>query len=262
MIDALVLAGSLNNGPLCHCSAAKYEALIKIGPEAIVSYVIKALLQSGEIRRVMVVGPPELQEILPPRIIYVPSAQTVMENLRRGCGLAKGQLLVTTADIPLLTPESVQGFLKLCGDRSADLYFPVVPREIVEQKYPGVKRTYIHFKEGIVTGGNIFLVNPRVVDRCLTVGQELVDLRKSPLALARRVGLKLLLKLLCRALSLREAEARASQLLGIAGRAVICRYPEIGVDVDKPSDLKLVSQALGYHFSPEDTNAEVIYRLN
>lgn len=242
MIDALVLAGSLNNGPLRECSQVKYEALIPIGSEIMVNYVIKALRQSPEIERIMVVGPPELQDALPSDIFFVPSGETLMENLHRGVSHATGTLLVTTADIPLLTTESVQGFLNLCGSQEADLYFPVVPREVVEQKFPGAKRTYIHFKEGTVTGGNVFLVNPLVVnDKCLTLGQELINLRKSPLALARRVGPGLLFKLLCRCLRINEAEARASKLLGIKGKAVICHYPEIGVDVDKPSDLMLVN---------------------
>lgn len=246
MIDALVLAGSKNSGPLQSCSDASYEALIKIGPKVMVNYVINALINSGRVDRVIVVGPPELAGVLPPGIMLVESGQTLMENIKRGSALLTRHFLLVTSDIPLLNPGAVDGFIHLCGDLSADLYFPLVPREAMEEKFPNVKRTYVRFKEGVFTGGNTFLVNPRVVGKCMTVGQELVNLRKSPLSLARRVGIPLLLKMLLRVLSLAEAQNKASLLLGITGRAIICPHPEIGLDVDKPSDLRLVRQRLGF----------------
>lgn len=244
MIDAMVLAGGLNNGPLQACSRVPYEALIEIGPNPMVNYVIKALQNSGQIKRVIVVGPAELKSVLPSGVVWVETGQTVMENLHRGCKLLKDPFLLATGDIPLLTPEAVTGFLSLCEDKSADIYFPLVTKESVEERFPRARRTYVNFKEGTFTGGNLFLINPGAVERCLAIGQELVNLRKRPLLLARRVGLLLLVKLIFRQLSLREAQIRASQLLGIEGRAVICAYPEIGMDVDKPVDLQLINEVL------------------
>ena len=42
MIDALVLAGSHNNGSLQNISHEKFEALIKIGGTSMLSYVLRA----------------------------------------------------------------------------------------------------------------------------------------------------------------------------------------------------------------------------
>ncbi|MDO7788072.1 NTP transferase domain-containing protein [Desulforamulus aquiferis] len=244
MIDAMVLAGGLNNGPLQSCSKVPYEALIEIGPNPMINYVINALQNSGQVGRVIVVGPAELKSVLPPGVMLVESGYTVMENLHRGCSLLKERFLLATGDIPLLTPEVVTGFLSLCGDKQADIYFPLVTRESVEKMFPGARRTYIKFKEGIFTAGNLFLINPREVERCLAIGQELVDLRKKPLSLARRVGLVTLTKLIIHQLSLTEAQNRASRLLGIDGKAVACAFPELGMDVDKPDDLQLIRQIL------------------
>jgi len=47
-----------------------------------------------------------------------------------------------------------------------------------------------------------------------------------------------------RMVSLREAEEKASDLLGIAGMVVVTTFPEVGVDVDKPCDLELVIKVL------------------
>lgn len=246
MIDALVLAGSLNNGPLQGVSTEKYEALIPIGPHSMLEYVLNALQNSSCVDRVLVAGPPEIQEVLPKDTIWMRSADTMMENIQQGCALMEGSFLLVTSDIPLLTPQAVQGFLDLCGENQEDLYFPLVPRPLVEKNFPGSKRTYVHFKEGVFTGGNLFLVNPRVVPACLRIGQELIALRKKPWALARRVGYSLLLKLILQRLALQEVQEKASGLLGIRGKAVICPFPEVGVDVDKPADLEMICRVLGY----------------
>jgi hypothetical protein len=64
-----------------------------------------------------------------------------------------------------------------------------------------------------------------------------VALRKRPLALARLIGLDILLKLLLGRLSLHELEARARRILGVEARALVTPYPEVGVDVDQEEDL-------------------------
>ncbi|MDD4238755.1 MAG: hypothetical protein PHT62_09405, partial [Desulfotomaculaceae bacterium] len=57
MLDAVVLAGSSNDGPLRDCSEVRYEALIPIGSKIMVQYVVEALLGCRQVRRVLVVGP-------------------------------------------------------------------------------------------------------------------------------------------------------------------------------------------------------------
>jgi len=55
-----------------------------------------------------------------------------------------------------------------------------------------------------------------------------------------------LLKFLTRSLTIAEAEQKASMLLGrIKGVVVVSKYPEVGVDVDKPDDLALALRTLG-----------------
>ena len=257
MIDALVLAGSPNTGALQEVSAEPYEALIRIGPSPMFLYVIDALQNSGRVKQITVVGPPELKKYLTSEISWVASGHTLMENLQRGSLQMEDRFLVATADIPLLTPGAVNGFLELCGNNGADLYFPLIPRAAVEKAFPGARRTYVQFREGTYTGGNLFLVNPAVVEQCLSMGQELVTLRKNPLALARRVGLIPLVKLLLKALTLSEAEDRASRLLGIQGQVVRCPYPEVGMDVDKPIDLAVAARSLGFYSETRRTSCSL-----
>lgn len=246
MTDALVLAGSVNNRQLKNLCPEPYEALIKIGSMPMVLYVIRALRSNSEVGRIVVVGPPEIKGELPPDVIWLESGLTMMENIKRGNALMDSHYLVVSSDIPLLTADSVSGFLALCKELKDDFYYPLISREVVEKAFPGAQRTYVSFREGVFTGGNLFLVNPQVVEQCLVIGQELVDLRKQVIALARRVGLPLMIKLLLRVLTLQEAQEKASQMFNIRGRAIICPYPEVGMDIDKPADMEIICQAMGY----------------
>ncbi|OAT82944.1 nucleotidyltransferase family protein [Desulfotomaculum copahuensis] len=247
MVDALVLAGSANDGPLKDCSPAPYEALISIGTRPMVEYVVDALLQARGIDRVAVVGPEaELAGRLPENVLVARPGKSLLENVQRGLRLlpGTGRVLLVSSDIPLLTPQAVEDFLAQCRDQSADLYYPVVPREAVESRFQNMRRTYVNLQEGVFTGGNIFLLNPAVVSGCLPVAQRLVDARKKPLQLCRLVGLPFLFRFLMHRVSLRDAESRVSALLGIRGVVVVSWYPEVGVDVDKPDDLDLISRLL------------------
>lgn len=247
MIDALVLAGSRNDGPLKQCSSVPYEAMITIGRKTMIEYVIDALRSSRLIDRIVVVGPPDVPDFCRREdVMVVPAKGTLMENLARGVESLSGshRVLLATCDIPLITAQAIEDFLYRCGERSADVYYPVVPREVVEKSIFRTRRTYVAFKEGDFTGGNLFLVDPAAVGRCMVIGQQLVDARKSPIRLSRLMGIPFLIRFLLRRVTLKEAERKASDLLGVRGAVVITTYPEVGVDVDKPSDLDLVSKVL------------------
>ncbi|KAF1085840.1 2-phospho-L-lactate guanylyltransferase [Sporotomaculum syntrophicum] len=249
MIDALVLAGSPNDGALRECSSARYEAMIDIKGKLMVEYVVDALKQCEHIERIAIVGPKsELSMYFQDskREVLVEHGGHLYENVLRGLRELPGaqRVLLVTSDIPLITHQAIENFIELCGSGQADFYYPIVPRELVEKQYSTSRRTYVQLKEGVYTGGNIFLFNPGVVEECMPRGQKLVDARKSPFKLCRLVGLLFLIKFLMKNISLQEAQKKVSHLLGIKGRVVISPYPEVGVDVDKPSDLELVYRQL------------------
>lgn len=170
-----------------------------------------------------------------------------MENIEAGLKRLSGEkrVLLATSDIPLLTSRSVDNFLDLCGDMSGDLYYPIIEKNVVEKIFPSTRRTYVRLKEGVFTGGNLFLINPAVYKRCLENGRKIISLRKSPVGLCKIFGFTFLVKFLLHSLTLADAEKKVSKLLGIRGVAVKSEFPEIGVDVDKPGDLELVLKVIG-----------------
>ncbi|MHB1126041.1 MAG: NTP transferase domain-containing protein [Bacillota bacterium] len=249
MVDAIVLAGSTNNGPLQACSNASNEALIEIGQRVMVDYVVAALHKSAGIGRIAVVGPvQELGELYggDARIVLCPGGDTALDSVSNGINAlqTRNKVLLATGDIPLISHEAIEDFLQLCSHHDADLYYPVVPKEINDQKFQGVLRTYIKLKEGTFTGGNLFLLCPQAFQRSAQKGEDLVRLRKRPLALCRLIGFGFVIKFLLHSLTLSEVVRKFSSLLDLKGVAVISSYPEVGIDVDKPSDLELVRRVL------------------
>jgi len=251
-MDAVILAGSPNTGKLQECSPVSNEALIDIAGRYMVEYVVDVLKKLPAINRIVIVGPVEELTSLyggDPGIRLVGSGATPVKSLQQGVdqtdwreGDSTG--LVVTSDVPLISSESIQDFISCCGDQSADFYYPIVSQEANERRFPGVKRTYVKLKDGIFTGGNIFLVNAEVVERVAAKAEEFVRLRKSPVAMCRLVGIGFIIKYVSGRLTISDAERRVSRLLGIRGVCIISKYAEIGVDVDKPGDLELVRKVL------------------
>lgn len=244
MYDAIVLAGSPNTGPLAECSEEKYEALIKIGNKPMVRYVVDALLDSKLINKISISGPKELAVFFPEKsVVVVEPEGTVIGNALKALELvdAAKPIIISTCDIPLLTAEAVIDFIKLCEGIDADFFYPIVSMEDAIQKFPDVKRTSAKIKEGKFTGGNIFVLNKGLNSTITAKAQEFVNLRKSPLQLSRLLGFKFVFKLLFGSLTIPELEAKVSEVLGLKVKAVITLFPEIGIDVDKPSDYTIVS---------------------
>lgn len=264
MIDAIVLAGAENTGPLKDVSPAASEAMILINGRPMISYVLSALLESKKIGRIIVIGPSDVANADfgledEERIEYLQSGDSMIENLLLGLDAVAGQprVLVVTSDVPLLTSVAVDDFIDRCSDVDADVYYPIVSEATNAKKFPDVERTYVNLKEGTYTGGNLALVAPDALMRGRRVIEQAFQMRKKPVKLARLLGFRFILKFGMRRLGLHEIEARAADLLGYRGIAVESPFAEVGVDVDKPSDIDIVERAIrGENQSKETTGSE------
>lgn len=248
MYDAIILAGGEKRKQLLGMSPQPYEALIEIAGQPMVTFVANALAASGSVKRIYVLGPEsQLQQCpFPPQTTVLAGGRTIMETIQIGMDVLghNEKTLVATADIPLLTAEAVNDFLTQCAGSDADFYYPIVPKELNAQRYPSTRRTYVRLKEGTFTGGNIFLVNPDIVSRSLAVANRIIENRKNPLTLCRILGWRFVFKFIAGSLCLNEVEQRVSELLKLRGAVVHSRFPELGIDVDKPSDLELVRSTI------------------
>ncbi len=233
------------------------RALTPLGGRTMLDYVVKALRQSPSVGSIYVVGP------VPASSDYqqVTGGETLLQNLMAGLRAAEaggsspqnaGQVLVSTSDIPFLTPESVEDFVGRGVESGADLCCPFVSVALCYARFPEMKRTAIKMREGRFTLGNLMLVNPRFLLAHQDTIQRAYDARKSPVQMARLLGLGLLGRLVLAQtvspslLTIPLLEAGVSRLLGGGCRAVgiETQYPEIGTDVDKPEDVVIARRML------------------
>ena len=257
-MDAVILAGGLNSGALRRVSSAQYEAEIEIAGHPMLDYVILALKKVAEIKRIVVVGPENVLSAAAKEqiTVLIGPGGSVIDSLNNGLKALRTEepILVLTSDIPLITREALQDFLQRCRQRNGDIYYSFVSREVNEAKYPGVQRTYVKLREGVFTGGNLLLLSPRVVRNHMSKLDKAASLRKKPIQLCRMLGWKYLFKLITGRLTIREIEERVARLLNLVPVGIISPYPEVGIDVDKPSDLALACEVL------TRTHGEIIRR--
>ncbi len=247
-MNAVILAGALNSGSLRTVSTARYEAEIEIAGRPMLDYVVLALQEVSAIDRIVVVGSAQMvsAEIAGPKVIPVESGITMIDSLLKGINALNTvePILVATSDIPLITREAVEDFLKRCQQIPGDIYYSFVPKENNEAKYPEVQRTYVTLKDGTFTGGNLALIAPSVIQDNQAMLRRAADLRKKPVQLCKMLGWRYLLKLITGRLTIQEIEQRVNSAFKIQAVGVVSPYPEVGIDVDKPSDFRLATKVL------------------
>jgi len=245
-VNALVLAGRANEGVFREVSNASNEALIDIGGRPMVAYVLQAAQEATTVGRALVVGREDVRPYLPEGVDLIQGGPDVIDNAVLGVRAlgSESPVLVLTSDIPLITGPVIDTFVRQCLAKPADLHYPAISREVNERRFPGVKRTYAKLSEGTYTGGNVFLLNPKLVPELAERAKAFVAARKSPAKLAGLLGPAFLVKLLLGSLSMAELESKVSRMFGIRGAVIVSQSPEIGVDVDKLSDLEIVRKVL------------------
>jgi hypothetical protein len=84
------------------------------------------------------------------------------------------------------------------------------------------------------------VVRTAIVNKNSEFWNKLIDARKNPAAQAALIGPGIILKFIFRQLTIDDVIKRVADKLGLRGRAIVCPYAEIGMDVDKPHQLELM----------------------
>lgn len=245
-IDAVVLAGRENTGKLAGGSHERLEANIEIAGKPMVSYLLDALAAVPRVGQVYLIGPEVgLTQYESDQVRLVPPGDSLFENVKIGLHHAGTEfVLLCASDVPLVTSRIIEDLLDKCLATGADFCYPASDKNDCDRAFPGVTRTYVTFKEGTYTGGNIFLVRRAVVQKAWPMAEKMIAHRKEPLKMAAVLGFGLLVKLFLKQARVGEFEKRVHRILGLEVRAILGASPEIGVDVDKPSDLELCRRIL------------------
>jgi hypothetical protein len=135
--------------------------------------------------------------------------------------------------------------IKTCHETQDDLYYNVVQREAMEERFPTSSRTYTRLKDLELCGGDLNVARARIVNENSEFWGKVLDARKNPAAQAVLIGPDIVFKFLFRSLTIDDVIQRVAEKLGLRGRAILCPYAEIAMDVDKPHQLEIMRSYLG-----------------
>jgi hypothetical protein len=199
------------------------------------------------IQRIVVVGlePIEGVQFAVP-VDYVADQGQMLENALAGVehliavAPQVERIVLSAADIPLITAEIVGWFIETCLGMQADIFYSIVERSVMEKRFPDSGRSFRALRDGTFAGGDLNMISRKALVTNLELIRKAMASRKSMWGLVRLLGLMTLLRFATRRLTLAQIEQRASEILGYPGRAVIAPYAELAMDVDKPHQLDLV----------------------
>jgi len=234
---------------LAEATGSSHRALLDVCGVPMLVRVIRALRSSPSVGPITVSiddehaleGVSELAGVALHRSLASPS-RSVLDFLdSRSAG---EPVLVVTADHALLTPEMVEHFATASRASGADVQIALVEEALLRAAYPETTRTYLRFRREGFSGANLFAFRGERARRVAAFWVRAEQFRKRPWRLVSAFGPIALLLFLLRRLDLDAALERASRSIGATVRAVRMPFAEAAIDVDRRSDLELVTRIL------------------
>jgi len=242
-IPVAVLAAGKISPELQQATGADTRALIPVGGRPIIDRLLDAVMEAKLIDGVKVVcaeGSPLIDHL--GDLAVVAQGPEYLDSIRAGLDAfpEADRVFIVTGDLPLMTAEALDHF---CGEvlhSDASIIYSIVRKEDCERVFPGGRRTYFRLQDGLYTGGNVGVVSRGFMAQHGHQLQKTFEMRKSPLRLCTLLGWGFVMRLLLGRLSLEDIAGRIEQLLGSSAHVIRSPYPEIGFDVDKPSNVASV----------------------
>ena len=269
---AVVLAGGPPDAVSALAPDVPNKAFVPIAGIPLVQRTIAALRSSPHVGRIIIVAPrdPAARRALATAVTAAAAddaddadggdngigngneirdaGDTMTESLQSGLrDLPPDELvLVFASDLPVLSRAALEDFIARVRAHDADLVYACVERATHTARFPDVPHTWARLADGTYCGGGGIALRPRVLPRLARLLGRLGRARKNPLRLAAIFGPAVLVRYALGRLTVAAAERRASVLLGAPVRAAICAYPEIAINVDRPSDVPLAESLVAH----------------
>lgn len=254
-MDAIVTAGGISrpDDPLYAITGMEKKALIPLAGKPMIGWVLEALTRSELVEKIVIVGlePDDLPPGGEVPLHFVKAVGSLIDNIMvaldqlKQVNPAVQKILLVSSDIPLITSESVRGFVAECGSLEADIYYAIVEEKTMEASFPNSRRTFVPFKGGRYSGGDLFLVDVAAPDKTdLELFRSLTSSRKNYWQQVRLLGIGFIIRFLLRKMSVEDAAGQAKRILNLDARGVDTCYPELGMDLDKPHQYTLIKTIL------------------
>ena len=252
-MDAIITAGGipLPEDPLYTYTQGHSKAMLDVAGKPMIQWVLDALCASQKVENIIIMGITDKNNLKTTKpTYYLPNEGPMLSNIVAGIQKAlelnskTEYALIVSSDIPALSGEMVDWLVAEIERTPADIYYGVIPRAVMEKRFPDSRRTWTHLKDMDVCGADINASHVRMATEHLDTWEELIGKRKSPLKQAATIGLSTLLLMVLRQLTLNDLVSRVSERIGIRGYAVVWPWAEAGMDVDKPHQLEIMRSDL------------------
>ena len=252
-MDAIVTAGGipLPEDPLYPYTNGDCKALVDVAGKPMIQWVLDALGDAKQVDNVIIIGLSSKSDVTCKKPLYFISNQgRMLANVVVGVNKSleldpKAEyVLVASSDIPGINAEMVDWLIETCMETRDDIYYGVVPREVMEARYPSSKRTYTKLKDMQLCGADMHITHVSMATEHIDMWEELIGNRKAPLKQAATIGFGTLFRVATRSITLDELVTVITKRIGITGRPIIWEHAEPGMDVDKPHQLELLREDL------------------
>lgn len=254
-MDAILLAGGVpsSDSPLYPDTQGKPKAILDIGGKPMIQWVIEALDQASLIDTIVIVGCEEYQNKFhcSKPMVFTPARGDMLTNFQHGVDVLLEQnptaknAAVVSSDIPMLTPEGVDWVVSSSLESDDDLYYCVINQKVMEARFPESSRTFIKLKDINVCGGDLAIIKLSLYTANPEFWKRIIQARKNIFRQASLIGIDILLLLVLRQITLKDAIRKVTRRLKITGQGLNSPFAEIGMDIDKPDQLEIARRELG-----------------
>ncbi len=245
-MDAIVLAGGPHDELAAHTPGAPNKAFVEINGVTLVERTLRALRDSAGVERITVVAPPSAHGSAALALAdeVRPDGVRIRDSLSSGLAGSDqdANLLVSASDLPVLSARAIDDYIARAEAANADLTYGCLEKAAHLAAFPEAPHTWAHLRDGDYCGTGFITMKPRVWPALERVIERLGEARKNPLKLASLFGWRILWRYAMKRLTIAQAEARATYVIGAPVRAVVSPYAEIGINVDRMSDIALAER--------------------
>jgi len=248
-MDAVVTAGGIPkpDEPLYPYTKGASKALLDVAGKPMVQWCLDALSGAKDIEHVIVMGLEADSGVSCSKpLTFMSNQGSMLENILGGIKKVleinpdAHHALMVSSDIPGITAEMVDWVVETCLQTDDDVYYNVIKREVMEARYPGSKRSFTRLKDVEICGGDMNVVRTMTVNEHRDTWDRIIESRKSAAKQASLIGFDTLILFLLHAITLEGAVKKVCKRLNLKGRAILCPYAEVGMDVDKPHQLEMM----------------------
>jgi GTP:adenosylcobinamide-phosphate guanylyltransferase len=243
------MAGSRGgDDPLASASGVAFKALTPVAGVAMLARVVDTIRSAAWATRVVVCGldAAAAAHVVGDGVEVVRGERTPGASAARTIAELRLEppILITTADHPLLTPDTLDAFCERSAATNADVTFGLVPVALVHGAFPGVRRTAYRFRDGDFCGCNLYALLTTAGCRAPTLWAEVEGHRKRPWRLVGTLGAGSLLRFVLGRLASADLTGLVFARTGLRVRPVFLSDPAAGFDVDTPEQRRAAERFL------------------